>query len=132
MSASQLCEFYQKVLVEQASEEECLRLIKSFPVYDGEGREKLEENDMISFNNFCSLLSSKRNSAYLEEKKEPQGQLNLPLSDYFIYSDLTNYSARRGAASRINFYEMSLKRGCRCLRLVLEETKGELTVRLDA
>jgi hypothetical protein len=44
-------------------------LIKSFPVYDGEGKEKMEETDMISFNNFCSLLSSKRNSAYQEEKK---------------------------------------------------------------
>ncbi len=87
---------------------------------------------MISFNNFCSLLSSKRNSAYLEEKKEPLGSLNLPISDYFIYSDLTNYSTRKGVSSRINFYEMSLKRGCRCLRLVLEDTKGELTVRLDA
>lgn len=87
---------------------------------------------MISFNNFCSLLSSKRNSAYIEERKEPHENLSLPLFDYFIYSDLTSYSLRKGASSRINFYEMSLKRGCRCLRMVLEDTKGELTVRLDA
>lgn len=40
MSASQLCDFYQKVLAEKTTEEDCLRLIKSFPVYDGEGREK--------------------------------------------------------------------------------------------
>jgi hypothetical protein len=102
-------------------------------VYDGEGREKVEENDMISFNNFCSLLSSRRNSAYQEERKDAPQRLALPLSDYFLYADLTNYSSRKGSTSRINFYELSLKRGCRCLRLALEAGKeGGLGVRLDA
>lgn len=108
-------------------------MIKSFPVYDGEGREKAEENDMISFNNFCSLLSSRRNSAYLEERKDLQPRLSLPLSDYYIYSDMSNYALRKGASSKINFYELSLKRGCRCLRVALEGGKeGEVEVRLDA
>lgn len=79
--------------------------IKSFPVYDGEGKEKLEEHDMISFNNFCSLISSRRNSAFMEEKKECYQKMNLPLSDYYIYSDFSDYSLLKSKTSaKINFY----------------------------
>jgi len=90
------------------SEEDCLQTIKMFPVYDGEGNEKQEQNDMISFNNFCSLISSKRNSAFVEDKKEQCQPMTHPLSDYFINCDFTDYSLTKQSSSnkinKINFY----------------------------
>ncbi len=35
MSASQLKDFFQKIHFEDKTEQECLKLIKSYPVYDG-------------------------------------------------------------------------------------------------
>jgi hypothetical protein len=57
--------------------------------------------------------------------------LNLPLSDYYVYADVSNYSARK-SSSRINYYELSLKRGCRMLKLQLEVKEGEIVVKLDS
>jgi DUF2075 family protein len=107
-----------------------------FPVYDGEGNEKQEQNDMISFNNFCSLISSKRNSAFMEEMKEQTQPMTNPLSDYFVYCDFTDYSLSKNTAkskaNKINVYEMALKRGCRGLRIIIEAgPNSKPVVKLD-
>ena len=71
---------------------------------------------MISFNNFCSLLSSRRNSALKEQAKEQTQSMSHPLSDYFVFTDSYSHSPQV-RPSPINPYEMSIKRGCRCLRM---------------
>ena len=88
-------------------------------MYDGEGRERTEPTDMISFNNFCSLLSSRRNSAFREEAKLQTQSMSHPLSDYFVFTDVTSHGKEPNIhrSSKINPYEMSIKRGCRCLRM---------------
>ena len=51
--------------------------------------------------------------------------MTLPLTDYYIYSDLTDYSLKNDEGeSKIN-YELSLKRGIRCLLFRLKETKNQ-------
>ena len=49
---------------------------------------------MISFNNFCSIISSRKNSAYIEEKKELYQAMTNPLTDYYISADFSHYSLR--------------------------------------
>lgn len=81
----------------------------------------MEKEELINFNNFCSLLSSRRNSAFCEEKKEIYQKMNLPLNDYFISCDFSDYSLKRGGnETKINHVELSLKRGVRCLHFHLK------------
>jgi hypothetical protein len=47
---------------------------------------------MISFNNFCSIISSRKNSAYIEEKKELYQPMINPITDYYISTDFSHYS----------------------------------------
>lgn len=49
---------------------------------------------MISYNNFCSIISSRKNSAYIEEKKDLYQKMDHPITDYFIFSDFSHYSLR--------------------------------------
>ena len=50
-----------------------------------------------------------------------------PITDYYIFSDLTDYSQMQQAKeTKINNYELSLKRGIRCLQFQLAlGKKGE-------
>jgi hypothetical protein len=60
----------------------------------------------------------------MEEKKEPYQKMSNPLSDYYVYCDFTDYSLIKDPnSSKINFYELALKRGCRGLRLFMEPSK---------
>ena len=77
---------------------------------------------MISFNNFGSLLASKRTSAFNESAKALTHNMTNPLSDYFIFTDATATN-KHDAGNNINVYEMSLKRGCRCLRVDVSADK---------
>ena len=49
---------------------------------------------MISFNHFCSIISSRKNSAYMEEKKELYQKMTNPITDYYISADFSHYSLR--------------------------------------
>ena len=47
-----------------------------------------------------------------------------PLTDYYIFSDFTDYSLKMNTAEmKINHYELGLKRGIRCLQFNLVEDK---------
>lgn len=72
MSASQLKEFHERVLFQKLSESAGLSIIQAYPSYDGEGKEKSELCEMLSFNNFCSLITRRQNGLLAEK-----GELSL-------------------------------------------------------
>lgn len=51
-----------------------------------------------------------------------------------MYADLTDYSNYKGKVSdKINNYELSLKKGCRCLKIAIFNGKeGQPMVKLDS
>lgn len=44
------------------TEDYCTEFIKTFPIYDGEGKEIPEECELLSFNNFCNFIFTVSNS----------------------------------------------------------------------
>lgn len=89
---------------------------------------------MLSFNNFCSLISSKKNSILPEKYLQLFQDMDQPISDYYIYTDFTETeTTKEEVKNDINHFEHSLKRGCRCLRVAIFDSKeGEPIVKLNS
>ena len=55
-------------------------MIKTFPIYDGEGKEVPEENELLSFNNFCNLIFSSFNSIVKADMMEVYQDMTHPIT----------------------------------------------------
>lgn len=132
MSGLQLKDFMEKYLKVSLPEHECTEIIRGFPVYDGEGKEIPEYVDFLSFNNFSNIVFSITNSLIDERKIEmPHQDMSLPLTEYYVYSSSNTYLSgiSINSDSKLEMYERSLKKGCRCLELDIINLGEELVVK---
>lgn len=74
------------------------------------------DDHTMSFEAFRNFLSSKSNSALIQQAKQP---LDRPICDYFISSSHNTYLLGRqiNGSSSVEAYIIALKRGCRCIEI---------------
>ena len=119
------------ILTQAISEEQCAEIIRAFPIYDGEGKEIPEEAEYLTFNTFCNLVFSLSNSLVQPKFMEVHQQMGLPLTEYYVYSSSNTYLSGTTVTSdsKLEMYENSLKKGCRCLELDIQNLGQELVVK---
>lgn len=55
--------------------------------------------------------------------------MNLPLNEYFVYSSNFSKLNLKSSSNLLQMYELSLKKGCRCLSVSVQEDKEAIVVK---
>lgn len=78
-----------------------------------------KKNPVLSYNGFCSIMSSSLNDGFAEKKQKLYQDMKLPLSYYYMASSHNTYleGDQLTSASSVNRYIDDLCKGCRCVEL---------------
>lgn len=78
-----------------------------------------KKNPVLSYNGFCSIMSSSLNDGFAEKKQKLYQDMKMPLSYYYMASSHNTYleGDQLTSASSVNRYIDDLCKGCRCLEL---------------
>jgi hypothetical protein len=83
------------------------------------GDQFTENNPMLSYKGFCSIMNSQINKAFEPAKNVLYQDMTLPLPYYYMASSHNTYleGDQLQSASSVNRYISDLCKGCRCVEL---------------